>query len=303
MCEGRPTAVGEFTYDVEILPLCDEHHHRVSPLTHNFASAVHGWQARLTELCNRFCTINCLCTTTNSRLDALVDLDGALKRWKDQIPAAHQPGHDVVADWDAYMHIAPLHLEYFNLLRAIHWAFLMSAWTNIGTVDERHRRSLRASDMRCLSAARSFVQTLNRCVSFILRVVPARPGTPCLLTSLQCGRRWLRAQPVSHSLSHPPFLLTENPVSNIRCSLHTDHYVTTSAVLFRAICENPARMAAKADLEHLRAVRLHLERDSFSGEWSSTLRGTMGSMLQIAERLVRSDGEATGSAIAAPKSF
>lgn len=76
---------------------------------------------------------------------------------------------------------------------------------------------------------------------------------------------------------------------DIRCSLHTDHNVAVSAVLYRAICENPHRMAAKVDLEHLRALKLHLERDSFSGEWSSTLHSTMGTMLQIAEHLVRNE--------------
>lgn len=51
-------------------------------------------------------------------------------------------------------------------------------------------------------------------------------------------------------------------------------------------------MAAKADLEHLRAVKVHLERDSFSGEWSSTLHGTMATMIQVAEHLVLNQGKA-----------
>jgi hypothetical protein len=65
--------------------------------------------------------------------------------------------------------------------------------------------------------------------------------------------------------------------------------VVVAAVIYRAICENPRRIAAKADLEHLRAVMLHIERDSFSYEWSSTLKSTMETMLQIAEELVRGD--------------
>lgn len=54
-------------------------------------------------------------------------------------------------------------------------------------------------------------------------------------------------------------------------------------------------MAAKADLEHLRAVKLHLERDSFSGEWSSTLHSTMATMIQIAENLVLNQSKTDGS--------
>ena len=72
--------------------------------------------------------------------------------------------------------------------------------------------------------------------------------------------------------------------------------MAVSAILYRAICENPHRMAAKVDLEHLRAVKVHLERDSFSGEWSSTLHSTMESMTQIAEQLVRNDPTTAGSA-------
>lgn len=62
--------------------------------------------------------------------------------------------------------------------------------------------------------------------------------------------------------------------------------MAASAVLYRAIYENPRRIAAKADLEHLRAVILHLERDSFSCEWSSTLRSKMVEMTKVAEQLV-----------------
>lgn len=56
-------------------------------------------------------------------------------------------------------------------------------------------------------------------------------------------------------------------------------------------------MAAKADLEHLRAVKLHLERDSFSGEWSSALHGTMATMIQIAEHLVLNQSKADGTSM------
>lgn len=48
-------------------------------------------------------------------------------------------------------------------------------------------------------------------------------------------------------------------------------------------------MAAKADLECLRALKVHLERDSLCGEWSSMLRSTMCKMLEIADHLVRGE--------------
>jgi len=166
ICEGRPTAVRELTYDVEILPLCQDS--CTSPII-TTASEIHKWTARLTEHCNRFATINSLCISTNARLDALTDLDDSVTAWKDQIPAAHQPGQDVVADWSSFILAAPLHLEYFNLVRAIHWACLMSIATNFDAVDDRHRRLLQTSNMKCLWAARSFVQTANRFVQPVFR--------------------------------------------------------------------------------------------------------------------------------------
>lgn len=162
MSEGRPTAVRELTYDVEVLPLCQDQY--ITPQLEPLASAVHGWTARLTEHCNRFATINSLCVNATDRLAALSDLDDSLMRWKDQIPVAHQPGHDISADSDPGLLVAPLHLYYFNLLRSIHWASRMTISMQPDSVNERQRRSLRTHDMRCVSAARFFVQTLNRLV-------------------------------------------------------------------------------------------------------------------------------------------
>lgn len=66
MSEGRPTAVHELTYDVDILPLCQDN--CISPSIVTLASEIHKWSAKLTEHCNRFSTINALCVTTNARL-------------------------------------------------------------------------------------------------------------------------------------------------------------------------------------------------------------------------------------------
>ncbi|KIW13566.1 hypothetical protein PV08_08754 [Exophiala spinifera] len=128
MCEGRPTAVRELTYDVDILPLCSDQ--TKASDTAGLVSAIHCWYARLTELSNRFATINSLCITPNTRLEALKDLNDTLTRWRDQLPVTLQPGPDVVADWNSYMLVAPFHLDYFNLLRSIHWACITAITTN-----------------------------------------------------------------------------------------------------------------------------------------------------------------------------
>lgn len=165
MCEGRPSAVRESTYDVDILPISHDKH--ISPTNFSIACEVHKWNAKLTELCNRFSTITSLCVSTDARIDALTDLDGSLLRWRDQIPIAHQPGQDIVTDWNSFILAAPLHLDYFNLVRAIHWACFMAITTSIDAITDRHQRLLQTSSMRCLWAARSFVQTLNRFVSYL----------------------------------------------------------------------------------------------------------------------------------------
>jgi hypothetical protein len=162
MCEGRPSAVRESTYDTEILPLSSDNH--INPSVVNIACEVHKWTAKLTEHCNRFITITSLCVSTDARISALIDLDESLLRWRDQIPVAHQPGQDVVTDWNSFILIAPLHLEYFNLVRAIHWASSMAITTSLDATNDRYRRLHQTSKMRCLWAARSFVYTLNRFV-------------------------------------------------------------------------------------------------------------------------------------------
>ncbi|RVX75624.1 hypothetical protein B0A52_00977 [Exophiala mesophila] len=248
MAEGRPTAVRELTYDVEVLPLCQDQ--QISPQLEPLASAVHAWTAGLTELRNRFVTITSLCIKATDRLAALSDLNESLMRWKDQIPVAHQPGHDVSTDSNSCLLVAPLHLEYFNLLRSVHWASRMTISMQPDITADHGGRSVRAHDMGCLSAARSFVQALN---------------------SITDGGAVKSLFPKS---------------------LNTNIYVSVSAVLYREICESPQRMAAKTDLECLRALKVHLERDSLSGEWHATLHNTMSKMLEIAEQLVR--GEPAG---------
>ena len=283
MAEGRPTAVRELTYDVEVLPLCQDQ--QISPQLEPLASAVHAWTAGLTELRNRFVTITSLCIKATDRLAALSDLNESLMRWKDQIPVAHQPGHDVSTDSNSCLLVAPLHLEYFNLLRSVHWASRMTISMQPDITADHGGRSVRAHDMGCLSAARSFVQALNRCVclcreasdltdiSSITDGGAVKSLFPKRLVDFRacpCGRQ----------------------VADIRFSLNTNIYVSVSAVLYREICESPQRMAAKTDLECLRALKVHLERDSLSGEWHATLHNTMSKMLEIAEQLVR--GEPAG---------
>lgn len=178
MSEGRPSAVRELTYDTDILPLSQDNH--ISPSVIDIACEVHKWTAKLTEHCNRFSTITSLCVSTDTRIDALTDLDVSLLGWRDQIPVAHQPGQDVATDWNSFILVAPLHLEYFNLVRAIHWACYMAITTSLDAIDDRYRRLLQTSNMRCLWAARSFVQTLNRFVLYARKVANPANNVPSI---------------------------------------------------------------------------------------------------------------------------
>jgi len=58
------------------------------------------------------------------------------------------------------------------------------------------------------------------------------------------------------------------------------------AVLYRNICRNPLHLAARADLEHLRACKLHLERDTPHNVTGPSLKALFDYMVTSAHDLV-----------------
>lgn len=66
----------------------------------------------------------------------------------------------------------------------------------------------------------------------------------------------------------------------------TPCYMGALAVLYRSILKSPSRLSSRADLEHLRAVRIHLQRDDLQSNFSPSLRALFNNMVKSAEELV-----------------
>ncbi|KEZ45100.1 hypothetical protein SAPIO_CDS2530 [Scedosporium apiospermum] len=69
-------------------------------------------------------------------------------------------------------------------------------------------------------------------------------------------------------------------------SFQTTNYKAAMAVLYRNICKNPLHLSARADLEHLRACKLHLERDTPNDVIGPVLKTLFANMVVSAHDLV-----------------
>ncbi|KAM5520512.1 NAD(P)-binding protein [Fusarium oxysporum f. sp. phaseoli] len=67
---------------------------------------------------------------------------------------------------------------------------------------------------------------------------------------------------------------------------HTHNYMAAIATLYRSIARNPASFSSRSDLEHLRAGKIHLERDSSSNGTGPALSKLFHDMLSSAQHLV-----------------
>lgn len=116
------------------------------------------WGFRLDAIQNRFCNVMRSKKMVVDRIAAIVQLDQQAMAWRDSLPASCRPGHPILAPSELYMHVLPIHLQYFNLLRAIHWA----AMTFTGSVNpDVLSLRIRSSHILCIDAARSFIKCLN----------------------------------------------------------------------------------------------------------------------------------------------
>lgn len=88
-------------------------------------------------------------------------MDKRLVAWRDNIPVAFRPDSVLVVTPERYTHVLLLHLDYSNLLRAVHLA-VITMRPALGSNSERLPRRLQASEVLCVEAARSFVKSLNR---------------------------------------------------------------------------------------------------------------------------------------------
>jgi hypothetical protein len=160
MTQGRPTAVIDCSHDVDAkasewqVPFVND--------TARITSSLYRWKIQLAQIQNQLCGALNRRETTTARLDALGELDKKLRSWRDALPVECRPEEEIMVPRESYYPVTCLHLEYFNMLRAIHWAALSSSSISKSNLDLALNPRIRASEAICLTAARSFVRILNR---------------------------------------------------------------------------------------------------------------------------------------------
>lgn len=125
------------------------------------SSQLSVWTYGLNQINNHFCNVLQSKQSVVSRLEGIAQVDRRLVAWRDSIPAAFRPDSIIVVTPDRYTHVLLLHLDYANLLRAVHLA-VITMRPALGHNTERLPRRLQASEVLCVEAARSFVKSLNR---------------------------------------------------------------------------------------------------------------------------------------------
>lgn len=125
------------------------------------AAEIYFWHVKLAQIENSFCALFSRTETAASRADEVGALDVALLKWRDEIPMEYRPDQEILADHEMYQAIAMLHLQYFNILRAIHWTSFSTS-QQYGSAPCLHSNArIRSSEAICVAAARSFVKILN----------------------------------------------------------------------------------------------------------------------------------------------
>lgn len=155
------------SFDMDLTPLPQhESHVQPSSTTSLFASAsdVYAWSARLSQIQHRFCKVTNQASSTVSMLNELGHIDTALLSWCHDIPMDCRPGEEILSPGNIARLLVTLHLDYFHMVRSVHWASLTCAHAKRNLITSHPNPRIRGSEAICLSAARSFIKTLNECV-------------------------------------------------------------------------------------------------------------------------------------------
>lgn len=158
MSQGRPTAISDAMTDKDVLSL---HHSTGVPSTSPPSlPPMQIWRLYLARMQNRFCNLMHKVDTVKTRLEALGELDAELVRLRDSLPSECRPEQEILVSPDKYSHVLLFHLEYYDLVRSIHWASITQTVISRDDTAELPIR-MRSSEGLCLAAARSFIKTLN----------------------------------------------------------------------------------------------------------------------------------------------
>ncbi|KAH8803571.1 fungal-specific transcription factor domain-containing protein [Xylogone sp. PMI_703] len=156
---GRPTALPDSDHDAELFPL--DLPDQTLPNKTAITANIYCWKVTLARIQNRFCCVLNRDDSMGSMVEALVRLDSALMKWRDEIPLEYRPQQEILAQDDTYHLVALLHLEYYNMVRALHWALITAVPAKGDMMEDSSNPRIYARETICLSAARSFVKTLN----------------------------------------------------------------------------------------------------------------------------------------------
>lgn len=117
-------------------------------------SDTYVWRIRLAKIENQLARLLVSSESTKRRIDTITELDLAFQQWRNDMPSHLRPGDDYLIDRDTYQFVAVAHLEYFNILRAIHWASI-NCIRSIQDAEIILDPRMGSSEALCLAAARS----------------------------------------------------------------------------------------------------------------------------------------------------
>ncbi|KAL4891191.1 fungal-specific transcription factor domain-containing protein [Aspergillus ambiguus] len=243
LCEGRPTGTSSDKTDTKIEALLAEE--CPDGCDQEPSSMIYTWHVTLARHVNCLADVIGREKSANERLHCLAELDADLMGWRDAIPLDFRPDQENLAPVQLRHHVTWLHVQFFNVLRTLHWTSTLLS-SHIRDRDEslltdsRYRR-LQSSEAICVASARSLIRT-----SIYSR------------------------QPASDTTRE--FRMLGAPSA---------YFLTATSTIFMHILKEPQRLSATADVEYLRAGIHHLNSEFFAaqiGQGEEILR----QMLQIA---------------------
>lgn len=126
----------------------------------DLAAEIHVWHLQLAFIANRVSDSLNKLESGSYILEDIVMLDQELLKWRDRIPLDFQPEQENLAQGHLYTAVAWLHLQYFNLMRTVHWVSHVTSTQFESHLNQCGPR-IRSSESICLVAARSVIDSMN----------------------------------------------------------------------------------------------------------------------------------------------
>ncbi|PWY84388.1 hypothetical protein BO83DRAFT_423026 [Aspergillus eucalypticola CBS 122712] len=159
LSEGRPTATSSDKTDTRLEPLTiQECPHNCEPLP---STMIYTWHVTLACLVNQIADIIGREKAAKERLSCLADLDSQLIAWRDAIPLEFRPEQENIAPVLLRHHVTWLHVQFFHVMRTLHWTSMLLCHQGDETVLTDKYRRLQHSEAICVASARSLIRTSN----------------------------------------------------------------------------------------------------------------------------------------------